>query len=117
MWLFGYVKKEESINTEKEVQDINNTVLTLEKKETLLTRQINEELKNAKIHRANKNEKAAIKCLKKKMRLEKQLLNTEALRNNTETMSAKLEESVLQNESLQSQKRGANALKKMFKKT
>jgi hypothetical protein len=117
MWLFGYVKKEESINAEREMQNINKTVLTLEKKEALLTRQINEELKNAKMHRANKNEKAAIKCLKNKMRLEKQLLNTEALRNNTETMSMKLEESVLQNESLQSQKRGAKVLKKMFKKT
>ena len=46
MWLFGFETKRE-VNTEKQMQEADKTISTLEKKEELLNKKINEEIKKA----------------------------------------------------------------------
>ena len=55
-WLFGGRKqKKPAVDPEKSLQEMNETVNLLEKKQDLLQKQIHEELQAAKVHKANDN--------------------------------------------------------------
>lgn len=116
MWLFGYQEKE-VVNTEKEIQKINNTINTLNKREDLLNKQIKEEYEMAKKHKNNKNFDAAKECMRKKIELEKQKNGIIKMKNNTQTMSSQLELSILEMDTLAVQKSSAKTMKKLYKQT
>jgi hypothetical protein len=52
-WLFG--GKKEKVDTNKEIQDMNTTIQTLQKREALLIKKIEKEVETAKMYMEKKN--------------------------------------------------------------
>lgn len=117
-WWWGE-NQEETSNTpsspNKSVEEMENTIQLLEKRERLLQKKCQDEIEKAKKFLQQKNRNAAAICLKKKKQYEIQIQRIHAQISNLNTIINKLHESILDMEVLEAQKAGANALKSINK--
>lgn len=111
-WLLG--KKQEKIDTNKNINNLKDQISILEKREGLLLKKIKIHEDNAKkAIKTNKNE--AIKHLKNKKLLENQVQSIENQKINLESMVMKLEEAILNVDIIKSQGEASKTLNAIFK--
>jgi charged multivesicular body protein 4 len=113
-WLFG---KKKEVDPNHSINKMKDTLEVLEKREKHLTKQIEKETAEAKGHMAKNNKKAALLCLKRKKIFEGEIEKLNAQMMNVQTMSMKLESTVIDMETFKAQQEGAKAMKNIFKST
>ncbi len=116
--LFGSKKKVTNINYNDitiNIQKINETMETLDKKITYNERKIAKFITNAKEYNKNKNKQKAISCLRQKKNLEKMNENLDKQRSNLEYQLYQME-SLSMNSQVVSTMKGVNTVIKNFEK-
>lgn len=126
--LFGGKKKENDLpppppsksgqghdNVTMSLENLDNTIDLLEKREALLDKKMEQELARAKDFLAKKNKNGAVACMKRKKMYEDQISKIQAQKNNMETMKFTLQETALNQQVLLAQKRAGQQLGQLNK--
>jgi len=98
----------------KSIQNIQDTVSTLEKKERLLEKKCQDEEEKARAYLQENNRAAAAQCLKRKKQYKTQIERIAGQKQNLEQTLMTLEESVINVETLKTQKEASKAIKKVY---
>lgn len=98
------------------MQNLDDAIDLVEKKEAMVQKKIDDELNKAKQFHAKKNTARALECMKRKKTYEEQLSRLSAQRANLETQKFALENQQMNLELVNAQKKAAEELKKTNKK-
>lgn len=98
-FLFG---KNKVVDVHSNINELKDTMEILEKKCTMLEKKIQQEEQNAKQYIQQKNKNAAIVCLKRKQLYQSQIDSFQNQKNNVETMIFKLEEAIINKQTISS---------------
>jgi charged multivesicular body protein 4 len=118
-WLFGGGNSDDGgggggsrkNDPNKTIGKMNDILDLLSKRETHLKKQRDKHDNEIKIYMSKDQKIEALHCLKKKKRIDEELKNLRAQMDNVETISGRLEQTVVNLEVFKAQKRGATALK------
>lgn len=99
----------------KSINNIHETISTLEKREQLLEKKCADEDSKARAFLQEGNRTAAAQCVKKKKQYQTQLQRIQGQKQNLEQTLLALEEAVINAETLKTQKETSDAIKKVYK--
>jgi charged multivesicular body protein 4 len=102
MFSFIFGKKEKVVDITTNINNIRDSIDVLTKKCNLLEKKIQEESEKTKDYLSKKNKNGALSCLKRKKLYESQIMSFENQKVNLETMIIKLEEAVINKNTLES---------------
>ncbi|KAG2382635.1 hypothetical protein C9374_005215 [Naegleria lovaniensis] len=121
-WLWGSTPTKKDTKSEdtqpahnKSINNIHETIATLEKREQLLEKKCSEEDSKARAFLQEGNRTAAAQCVKKKKQYQTQLSRIQGQKQNLEQTLLALEEAVINAETLKTQKETSDAIKKVYK--
>jgi charged multivesicular body protein 4A/B len=97
------------------IERLDSTIELLEKREAVLEKKCEQELLKAKAFMDKKNKTGALQCMKRKKMFEEQLSNIAAQKVNMETMKFAIQNTAMNKEVLDTQRRAAQDLTKMNK--
>lgn len=97
------------------VERLDGTIELLEKREAVLEKKCEQELLKAKAFMEKKNKNGALQCMKRKKMYEEQLSNIAAQKANMETMKFAIQNTAMNKEVLDAQRRAAMDLQRMNK--
>lgn len=111
--LFGRGKKEKEPTPEEAIQKLKETEKILIKKQEFLEQKIQQELQTAKKH-GTKNKRAALQALRRKKRLEQQLVQTDGTLSTLEFQREAIENATTNAEVLRTMELAARGMKKAY---
>ncbi|EFC38695.1 predicted protein [Naegleria gruberi] len=120
-WLLGNGKEKKEVKADthepehnKSINNIHETIGTLEKREMALLKKSEEEEAKARKFLQENNRTAAANCIKKKKQYQTQIQRLQGQKQNLETTLLTLEDSVTNVETLKAQKQASDAIKKVY---
>lgn len=109
-FLFG---KKKNGDVHSNMNELKDTMEILEKKCSMLEKKIQQEEQNAKQYIQQKNKNAAIACLKRKQLYQTQIDSFQNQKNNVETMIFKLEEAIINKQTISSLQKTNSVFKEL----
>lgn len=97
------------------IERLDTTIELLEKREMVLEKKCEQELLKAKAFMEKKNKNGALQCMKRKKMFEEQMHNIAAQKANMETMKFAIQNTAMNKEVLDTQRRAAQDLQRMNK--
>lgn len=97
------------------IERLDTTIELLEKREAVLEKKCEQELLKAKAFMEKKNKTGALQCMKRKKMYEEQMSNIAAQKVNMETMKFAIQNTAMNKEVLETQRRAAQDLTRMNK--
>lgn len=95
------------------MENLDNTIELLEKREQVLEKKIEAEVARAKEFLGKNNKAMAMQCMKRKKMYEDQILKLQAQKDNMETMRFTLQEQAMNREVLEAQRRAGQQLNQL----